>query len=126
MNIRTTTNRGFTLLELMIVVAVVGILAAIALPAYQDYVRRAHRADAQTELMRLAQLQAKHRVTNTSYSGAIAASGDPTNFYNFVTVASSASFTITATAKNGSSQAGDTGCTVLTINQSNLLSPANC
>ena len=40
------THRGFTLIEVMNVVAIVGILSAIALPSYNEYIRRGHRADA--------------------------------------------------------------------------------
>jgi len=43
--------RGFTLIELMIVLAVVGILMAIAMPSYNDYIRRGHREDARTALL---------------------------------------------------------------------------
>jgi len=47
--------RGFTLIEVMIVVVVVAVLAAIALPGYQEYVRRGHRAEARAGLMQAAQ-----------------------------------------------------------------------
>lgn len=114
-------NNGFTLIELMIVVAVIGVLAAIAYPAYEDYVRKARRADGKAELMHLAQDQAKHRVSNTSYDAT-----DPADItYYVITVSASAStFTITATGRNG--QQSDTGCNVLTITQDNVILPATC
>ena len=61
---------GFTLIELMIVVAVIGVLAAIAIPAYSNYVDRATRADAKSSLLTIAQrLERCYTITN-SYRGA--------------------------------------------------------
>ncbi|MFA0810493.1 type IV pilin protein [Microbulbifer epialgicus] len=67
---------GFTLIELMIVVAVVGILAGIAWPSYLNHVRTASRADAQGALMGLAQAMEKHYTQNGSYAGAAAGGKD--------------------------------------------------
>lgn len=63
-------NNGFTLIELMIVVAIIGIIAAIAYPSYTQYVERARRTDAQGALMGLAAAMERHRTTNGSYEGA--------------------------------------------------------
>jgi type IV pilus assembly protein PilE len=63
---------GFTLIELMIVVAVIAILAAIAFPSYQNYVRNAQRSDGMTALMGIALAQERHRANNVAYAGSIA------------------------------------------------------
>jgi len=60
-------NKGFTLIELMIVVAIVGILAAIAYPSYQEFVARSKRADAQGALLSLASAMERAFTENNSY-----------------------------------------------------------
>jgi type IV pilus assembly protein PilE len=62
--------RGFTLIELMITVAIVGILAAIAYPSYQEHIRKARRADAQAVLLELAQFMERYYTMNNTYAGA--------------------------------------------------------
>ena len=63
------TRQGFTLLELMVVVVIIAIFATIAIPSYQEYIRRSNLAIAQQEMQKIATLLEKHRSRNFSYSG---------------------------------------------------------
>lgn len=67
--IRRTLN-GFTLIELMIVVAIVGILASIAYPSYVAHVQRSHRVDAERALLENAQILERYYTQNNTYVGA--------------------------------------------------------
>lgn len=69
-------QRGFTLIELMIVVAIVAILAAVAWPSYQNHIRATNRADAQGALLGLAQAMERHFTQNGTYGGAAAGGND--------------------------------------------------
>src|SRR5512143_1371911 len=59
---------GFTLIELVIVVVIVGILAAIAMPAYQEYVKRGNRAAAKSEMMDIASREQQYLLANRCYA----------------------------------------------------------
>lgn len=118
---RPQINTGFTLIELMIVVAIVGILAAIAYPSYQNSTQKSWRANAASCLVELAQSMERRYTANSSYVGTTL----PTSGCNTAQMATRyvISFAATATATTFSLQAvpttiqaGDT-CGTLTINQ---------
>ena len=61
-------DSGFTLIELIIVVAIVGVLAAVAMPSYSNYIKRSQRADVRAQLLQAAQYLNKFYAANDSYS----------------------------------------------------------
>lgn len=112
------TQKAFTLLELMIVVAIVGILASIAIPSYQESVKKSRRADATGALMVLANKMERFFTVNNTYSGAPV--DDDTEFYRLTAaVPSATTYTLSATPKTGKAQVGDS-CGTLTWNQAGL------
>ena len=75
---------GFTLIELMIVVAVVTILAAVAIPAYTQYVRKAARHQAQATMLNLAQMEERYYTNNYAYNPVSAPPAvDPNGWSNY-------------------------------------------
>nr|WP_315231268.1 type IV pilin protein [uncultured Albidiferax sp.] len=118
-------NKGFTLIELMITVAVIGILSAIALPAYNEQIARGRRTEAQTVLIAASQWMERFYTENYSYSANSAGTavtdstqfparfstspvpGQGTAMYTIGVVATATTYTITATRKTGGSMSTD-------------------
>lgn len=124
---------GFTLIEIMIVVLIVGILASVAFPSYQQYVVRASREAAQTELIRMAGVQEKIYLNASSYTvnpAPITAAYNGTSAgglgwlantqdakYSLACICNANDFAITATPVPGRSQVGDGTLTVNSAGQ---------
>lgn len=120
-------NRGFTLIELMIVVVVIGVLAAIALPAYQNYAKQARRADAKTSLFEVQLAQEKYRANNSTFTtdmtelGYAGATNQPSKEGYYIldipSAASTSAYTITA-QPTGIQTGDDCGTFTVTVDNS--------
>ena len=128
-------EQGMTLLELMIVVAIIGILAAIAMPAFNNSVIEARRADARNSLFDWQLRQAEYFADNLSYASVSTINGsgadtvDSGEGYYEMTVTSSdtTTFQMTATPKSGTTQASDSECaSYFCINQDGPLYTGSC
>lgn len=116
---RLRVARGFTLIELMITVVIIGILASVAFPAYQQWVLRAARAEAQAILLEQAQFMERYFTTNGTYADAPLLSnvapkaGGGTTRYNIDLDADATTYTVQAVPTGP--QTADTTCGTLTV-----------
>ncbi len=125
-------NRGFTLIEILVVMVVIGILAAIAIPSYQNQLVRGTRSNMQSWMMDVANKEQFYLQTMRNYTVDYAAAlnsplpGEVTNFYTVaITIDNTATppvFLITATPRAGTRQANDGA---ITLDQYGAKLPAN-
>lgn len=132
-------NKGFTLIEIMIVVAILGVLASLAYPSYIAQVQESRRTDARTALFNIAQQQEEFFIQRFNYASnfetlyaagaAIADVPSPENYYNVSININGCgdgdpdgdantcqTYTLTAIAAAGTSQFNDTDCRSFSIN----------
>lgn len=110
---------GFTLIEMMIVVAIIGILAAIAYPSYTKYVKRTQRAAAVEQMGEVAQAAERYYTRNSGkYTDFAPSVANSYYTFNFATPSAS-TWTLSATPRAGTLMAGDT-CGTFTLTNTGL------
>ena len=124
---RSTAQAGFTLIELMIVIAIIGIISAIAYPSYNSYMTKSRRADAKVSLTKMADAQERWYLQNSTYTTDVANVGGATspdgNYTMAITSADVNGYVMTATAT--ANQANDTRCAVFTLSSTGAKTATN-
>ena len=129
-------QQGFTLVEMMVVVAIIGLIATIGYPSYVEQMKKSRRADAKVTLVSLAQVQESIYADNNSYTATLDTSGlgcvnrglcvidssviyTPEKYYVLSATGTARAYTLTATVSATGSQKTDDECNVLTLNHKN-------
>lgn len=121
---RPVNQTGFTLIELMIVIAIIGIISAIAFPSYNSYLRKSRRADAKVTLTKMASTQERWYLQKSTYTSDVDNIGGDTSddghYTMAITSADSDGYEMTATIIDGGAQSNDTSCQTFTLASTGL------
>lgn len=124
---RAVPPPGFTLIEAIIVIAVLGLLAAVALPSFLDSIRKGRRSEAMGALAQVQQAQERWRANHSAYAdndklstahpGGLGVPATTSSGYYAIAIsgADGNGYTVTAEARSGTVQHSDTGCRKLTL-----------
>ena len=104
--VNNNRTRGFTLVELLVVVAIVGILGAITYPSYLEIVKKSRRSDARSALLDQANNLELHFSNSNTYVGYVT-SASPEGFYTITVTPTNTTYTLSATGVAGTTQEND-------------------
>jgi len=120
--LRKLRNRGFTLIELMVALAIAGVLASVALPSFQSHIRKARRVDAQASLQRIQLEQVRWRAHHDTYTTTLSDLGltnSSGQAYLQLSIADATSDGFLAVASAVGDQARDTDCQLMQLRLAN-------
>lgn len=108
-------QKGFTLVELMVVLVILAILSTVAYPLYTEQTRKTRRTEGRAALLELAQAQERFFTVNGRYAATLASlSIDPATENGYYTITTTGGATFTARATASGAQTSDTACTAMT------------
>ncbi|MFP4315875.1 MAG: type IV pilin protein [Desulfovibrionales bacterium] len=125
------TNKGFSLIELLVAVAIIAILAAVAIPSYRSHILKSQRSDGKVAIMESAQRLERYYTNNNTYAGATVGNADTDTiqatseegFYTLsLPVLTAGNYTIQATRVGGN----DPECATMNATHTGAKTPAEC
>jgi type IV pilus assembly protein PilE len=118
-------HKGFTLIEIVTVIAILGIVAAIAIPSYNKMIMKGRRSDAKVTLMKISQQLERCFTEHSAYTVAAGCkdynnTASDEGYYTITAAQAATTYALTAKPKTGTAQVNDTDCAQFTLNQTGV------